>query len=87
MKIVIHLERLRERTHLLDEKPIPGSKIEVSRSIGDSIQHSVPNRFLALMAASNIGPQALGSSALLLMGVTAVSVPLPSPTLPLAAKE
>jgi hypothetical protein len=39
--------------------------------------YSVPTRFLAPMAVSKIEPQALGSSALLLMRVIAVSVPLP----------
>jgi hypothetical protein len=57
----MYLER--ERTHVLDEKSIPASKIEVSWTMDDSIPHSVPTRFLLgsylvprPMNASKIGP-------------------------------
>ncbi len=41
--------------HVLDEKAIPASQSEVPWEIGDSIPHSDPTWFLALMAASITG--------------------------------
>jgi hypothetical protein len=54
---VRHLERERGGAHVLDEKSIPASKIEVSREMGDSIPYLVPTWFLSHMAASKMGYQ------------------------------
>jgi hypothetical protein len=47
------------RAHVIDEKFIPASKIEVSWAMGDSIPHSVPTWFLLKVpgpGATKIGP-------------------------------
>jgi hypothetical protein len=38
--------RKRERAHVLDEKSIPASKIEVSWAMDDFVPHSVRTQFL-----------------------------------------
>jgi hypothetical protein len=48
--------RKKEKAHVLDDKFIPASNIEVSWAMGYSFLHSVPTWFLAHTAASKIRP-------------------------------